>query len=437
MILHAFIALTFCITTSLLCSGCKDKDEITEIIEMSDNNKEDKPSVTPDTAAGTFKVVNVNTEEEMIISEDSSESLTALNGDKLKFDFIPKDSYKDSNFETTYSILIGNEEKEISGNGFTLSDLEPKKYKVSLKAKIKDEQTSASGSFYINVKEDTKYKVEFDFGTKGITYDVEISEDGDVKRDPLKIEGGKESKSPEYKADRNSKKVFVKVFLDGYLLDEIERELISEYSNTISIYLPTVYIVDIKSGERTYYMNVGNSKGTKQLTNYKEEEVYYSDVEWKSSDYFVATVDENGLIEAKHVGTAMVTAKGKYVDATFEIKVDPLYNTYREPLPLYGFSKSAVMYQETRSLVGDDDEQVIYEGYTGDFASKYYLSYRFDENEKVKDCVILIGKNYEEEVHKFLAERYNKQESVYFNEELIIGTGEKDDFMYVLYQKRE
>lgn len=57
------------------------------------------------------------------------------------------------------------------------------------------------------------------------------------------------------------------------------------------------------------------------------------------------------------------------------------------------------MYQETRSLVGDDDEQVIYEGYTGDFASKYYLSYRFDENEKVKDCVILIGKNYEEEVH--------------------------------------
>ena len=432
------ILALFGATTTFFTSCSKDSVEITTIPqnENKNSNEEENPPAINDNKAGSFSVTNLATEDKLPVNDDSTDSLPVLNGDKIQFGFTSKDTYKDYEFETKYSIRIGNDETEISGSEFTVSDMEPGKYKVSMSAKVKDQDISATASFYIEVKKSTSYIIDFSLGSKGVTYKVVISEDTEVSRDPLQIEGGKDSKSPEYEADRNSKKVFIKVYLDDFLIDELERELITEYSNKISYFLPIVWKIDIKSGERTYYMNVGNAKGTKQLTNYREEEVYYSDVVWESSDTFVTTVDENGLVEAKHVGTAMITAKGKYVDATFEIKVDPLYNTYKEPLPLYGYSKDAVIVQETRTFVTANDEWVGYTGYTGDYNSRYILYYRLDEGGKVKDIVVAVGKNYEEEVKNFLAERYYALDGIYYNSEHFIIMGDLDEeFIYVLYRK--
>lgn len=52
---------------------------------------------------------------------------------------------------------------------------------------------------------------------------------------------------------------------------------------------------------------------------------------WTSSNPFVATVDQDGKVEAEHVGTAVITATKNGTTAKCEVTVTPKYNYFAMP----------------------------------------------------------------------------------------------------------
>ena len=129
------------------------------------------------------------------------------------------------------------------------------------------------------------------------------------------------------------------------------------------------------------------------------------EVEWSSLDPFVATVNENGVVTGLHVGATFIEAKTvDGLSTACTIIVAPLYYTYQEPYIEWGKTQAEVL--EGQDLAHDytlDGTEVSYSQGTG---KTYSALYKIDPYKGLYYAELQINGSYEDEIHKFLEERY-------------------------------
>lgn len=129
-------------------------------------------------------------------------------------------------------------------------------------------------------------------------------------------------------------------------------------------------------------------------------------VAWSAADDFYATVDADGTVTARHVGTTTVTATADSGSAACTVEVQPRYDTFEEPLyELFGQPLSVLKKAETREILEENDTSIFYKGERPYIAK---VQYRFDKGEDpvVFYANIFIEKSYKEEMRNFFFERY-------------------------------
>ena len=129
-------------------------------------------------------------------------------------------------------------------------------------------------------------------------------------------------------------------------------------------------------------------------------------VAWSAADDFYATVDADGTVTARHVGTTTVTATADSGSAACTVEVQPRYDTFEEPLyELFGQPLSVLKKAETREILEENDTAIFYKGERPYIAK---VQYRFDKGEDpvVFYANIFIEKSYKEEMRNFFFERY-------------------------------
>ena len=117
---------------------------------------------------------------------------------------------------------------------------------------------------------------------------------------------------------------------------------------------------------------------------------------WSTSDSFVATVSNSGLVTGKHVGTCTVSSNA----GSCRITVKATINLYRDPITQWGCSKQTIInqwgndYSETSSALG----------YKGDDFSYVYM---FDNNGLLNSVAILFTPSLTSQVVNHLKQRYD------------------------------
>ena len=87
---------------------------------------------------------------------------------------------------------------------------------------------------------------------------------------------------------------------------------------------------------------------------------------WGSSDEFVATVDKDGKIEAKHVGEAVITVTKDGASAQCKVVVKPTNTKFTLPILSWGASKATVesevakIFNDALSIVVDNKDALAY-----------------------------------------------------------------------------
>lgn len=98
---------------------------------------------------------------------------------------------------------------------------------------------------------------------------------------------------------------------------------------------------------------------------------------WKTSNDFVAGVDNNGLVTGRHIGTTQITASDGKSSDICTVTIKPKYSLYDTPILNWGYSKSQIKSLETHSLLEEKDESVYYNYSFG--STTCILSYGFKE----------------------------------------------------------
>ena len=140
---------------------------------------------------------------------------------------------------------------------------------------------------------------------------------------------------------------------------------------------------------------------------------------WHSENTNVAKTDQNGLIEGVRIGETKITVQTEepVFKASCRVIVEPISNMYAEPVLDFGETISTVKGKETRILVYEDAEGLVYEGeslkvlgimYFFEFARLAFTAALFENSPSVM-----------EELKTYLAERYKfiiEDEGIYFYE---------------------
>lgn len=127
---------------------------------------------------------------------------------------------------------------------------------------------------------------------------------------------------------------------------------------------------------------------------------------WNSSNDFVASVSNDGTITANHVGTCEITASSDRKNAKCTINVEPIWDTYVEPLTKWGATREEVKAYEKRSFLKEDDRN-LYFGGDGKYVSG--LSYSFNTDGKLHTVCVLIKHDQKPSVAKELAEFFKER----------------------------
>lgn len=139
--------------------------------------------------------------------------------------------------------------------------------------------------------------------------------------------------------------------------------------------------------------------------NYKTTEQLEASgkVEWTSENDFVASVNENGVIEGKHVGKTFIVASNGTEEVKCVVEVTPKYNIYREPILDFGITKEELKRKENRELLSETSTAIKYRGNSGSAASE--IAYAF-KNDKMNGAGALLKSSYSSVIMDFLVERY-------------------------------
>ncbi|AIH02967.1 hypothetical protein M949_1800 [Riemerella anatipestifer CH3] len=134
-------------------------------------------------------------------------------------------------------------------------------------------------------------------------------------------------------------------------------------------------------------------------------EVSGSSFSWKSSDEKRGTVDANGLLTAKKVGTFDVTATKNGKTLTSKVTITPYQTFFTEPLMFFGKTKADVKASETRKLTRETTTALVYEG---ENSSVNRIGYIFDNNGNMTSAIVMFptSSSSTDKVTTFYKERY-------------------------------
>lgn len=126
-------------------------------------------------------------------------------------------------------------------------------------------------------------------------------------------------------------------------------------------------------------------------------------IQYSSLNDYYASVDENGLVTARYVGDTQVRLSTSAGSEFIQVSVIPRYSLYVEPYYEFPSTRYAVekMYGEPYQ---DEDNCLVYK--TVDVEASKFFYFCFDENDNLLASVASITDGNEEELAKFLAERY-------------------------------
>jgi len=109
------------------------------------------------------------------------------------------------------------------------------------------------------------------------------------------------------------------------------------------------------------------------------------DYQWSSSDEWVATVSQNGTVEALRIGTTTIrveTSQGLF--ATCTVTVNPVYNSWREPYLLFGSTQTDVLSAELNATNGRKMNATL-----SGFAGGQALVFDGEANSRLQHCVYI------------------------------------------------
>lgn len=128
----------------------------------------------------------------------------------------------------------------------------------------------------------------------------------------------------------------------------------------------------------------------------------HSDVSWSTDNEFVASVDNNGIVTAEHVGTTTITAKDGKDEAYCSVSVTPEYYTYNEPIMDWGCSKQTII--SKKGTPDNNQSDVI--AYIQSESKAIVEMYKFEYGKLVMSYVVLPLNFANTDVANFLIERY-------------------------------
>jgi len=120
-----------------------------------------------------------------------------------------------------------------------------------------------------------------------------------------------------------------------------------------------------------------------------------SDVNVTSSNDFAATVSKRGLVTAKHVGSATISAGS----STCQVTIKPRYTPYPDPYTTWGASKSTV-----KAKLGTPYSETT-TGLVYQISSTTIAAYQF-ENDKLTGVGVAVSTAYTSQISSALVERY-------------------------------
>lgn len=124
---------------------------------------------------------------------------------------------------------------------------------------------------------------------------------------------------------------------------------------------------------------------------------------WTSEDIFVASVNDQGLVQGGHVGETRICGQSGNQKTYCDVTITPKYQLYDEPVLDWGSSMSKVKSRENHSLVKSSDNLLVYDYSKGSCST--LLTYGF-ENGVLKDIVAFLPFSYYLTATYYLAERF-------------------------------
>lgn len=100
-------------------------------------------------------------------------------------------------------------------------------------------------------------------------------------------------------------------------------------------------------------------------------------------DPTIATVDERGFLRAVSIGSTQIRAYSDdcNTEQVFNFTVIPYYNIYDSPIREYGANITTIKTKETRQLLRESADTLVYSDPKYNFEIKYYF-----ENNQLKKC---------------------------------------------------
>ena len=132
---------------------------------------------------------------------------------------------------------------------------------------------------------------------------------------------------------------------------------------------------------------------------------------FRTSDQFVASVNEQGRIICKHVGSCTIfvaTADARF-STTCIIHVKPNHELFDVPVLDFKTTKTIVKLKETdKTLVYETPTMLVYQGNENPIQQLVYL---FDETQKLESSVVKLASSVSSELAAFMDEYFEQYQS--------------------------
>lgn len=207
----------------------------------------------------------------------------------------------------------------------------------------------------------------------------------------------------------------------------------------LAIMLPMVFTSCSDDDESGLSLNKSN------ITLYSEdtEQLEANDnVDWLSESEFVASVDANGLVTGNHVGTTNIIASNGSETSKCAIEVKPKFNTFTEPVLDFGVTKEVIKSRESRTILSETDNSLVY---SGENDALNMIAYLF-ENGRLSVAGAAVSFAYTSELTNFLLERYQvigEENGLYVfinndldNCDMIVSLSVESNYLLVTYGQR-
>lgn len=124
---------------------------------------------------------------------------------------------------------------------------------------------------------------------------------------------------------------------------------------------------------------------------------------WRSENEFVASVDQNGLVKGRHIGSTDIVVSNGSASGKCVVSITPKYTYYDLPILNWGASETQIRNTETHTFESKSGDNLIY-SYTNGTVSAVVM-YGF-KNGVLESVVQLTAKSHFVNAGYFLIERF-------------------------------